>query len=178
MAARSRSSTSTARRPSHDKRAGSRAARQQSAVRALRRIIRGLRLAGTETQAESGVTAAQLFVLSQLDSSPAQSLNELGKRTMTDRTSVAPIVEHLAERGLVTSAAAAADRRRRIISITPAGRRLLHRAPRPPAAILIDALAELPDQTLVSLDHGLRQLVRAMGLEEQPAVLLFDDARG
>lgn len=137
-----------------------------------------MRLASSVTHAESGVTAAQFFVLSQLDDSPAQSLNELAERTMTDRTSVAPIVEHLAERRLVTATGDAADRRRRVISITAAGRRLLRRAPRPPAAILIDALAELPEATLVALDHGLRQLVRAMGLEEQSAVLLFDDARG
>lgn len=177
MAARSRTATSVAPRSRGKKSAPSRAARQQSAVHSLRRIIRGMRLAAGETPSESGITAAQLFVLSQLDAAPAPSLNELGARTMTDRTSVAPLVDRLMERGFVTSAPSATDRRRRIITITAAGRRMLRHAPRPPAAILVDGLAQLPDDTLATLDRALRQLVRAMGLDESPAALLFDDGR-
>lgn len=177
MAARSHTSKDTrTRRPARASRAASsRAERQQSAVHSLRRIIRGLRLAAGDTHSEAGVTAAQLFVLSQLDAAPAGSLNELGERTMTDRTSVAPIVERLTERGLVKSASAAEDRRRRVISITAAGRRLLRRAPRPPAALLIDGLSALSNESLAALERALRQLVRAMGVEESRPALLFAD---
>jgi DNA-binding MarR family transcriptional regulator len=149
-----------------------------AAVDAVRRIFRALRNAAQQTQAQSGISAAQLFVLSTLADGAASSLTELGERTHTDRSSVGDVVERLAEAGLVERCRSARDRRRTEVRITPAGRSLLRSAPRPPTALLIAGLAAMEEDALAALAAGLARLTREMGLEAAPAPMLFEDEAG
>jgi DNA-binding MarR family transcriptional regulator len=124
-----------------------------SAVSSIRRIVRVLRLAAQRTRAAAGISAAQLFVLQQLGDGEALSMNELAGRTLTDRSSVAAVVARLQADGLVDRAAAADDRRRAVIRITAAGRRVLHRAPDAPTTALLAALRQLTPGELAALAH-------------------------
>src|SRR4051812_28347500 len=146
-----------------------------TAVDAVRRIFRALRNAAQQTQTQSGISAAQLFVLSSLADGAASSLTELGERTHTDRSSVGDVVERLAAAGLVERCRSERDRRRTEVKITPAGRSLLRSAPRPPTALLIAGLDALADGELGALAAGLLRLTREMGLEAAPAPMLFED---
>jgi DNA-binding MarR family transcriptional regulator len=159
-------------------RAGTRARNTATAVDAVRRIFRALRNAAQQTQARSGISAAQLFVLSSLADGAASSLTELGERTHTDRSSVADVVQRLAAAGLVERSRAEHDRRRTEVRITPAGRSLLHVAPRPPTRLLIAGLEAMEDDALDTLAAGLVRLTREMGLEAAPAPMLFEDEAG
>lgn len=159
-------------------RPSSRAAETARAVDGVRRIVRGLRLAEQRTRAEAGLSAAQLFVLGQLAESAAASLSELAERTMTDRSSVAAIVERLEEAGLVASERSAEDRRRVLVRITATGRRRLDAAPEPPTALLLGGLERLPRAELTTLAASLERLVEAMGLMDEPASMLFEERRG
>jgi DNA-binding MarR family transcriptional regulator len=162
-----------------DSAVGRRGANTAAAVDAVRRIFRVLRNAAQQTQAQAGISAAQLFVLSSLADGAASSLTELGERTHTDRSSVADVVERLAGAGLVARERSARDRRRTEVRITPAGRALLRTAPRPPTQLLIAGLEAMSDDELDALAAGLRRLIRGMGLEAAPAPMLFeDDAAG
>lgn len=152
-----------------------RTARTTVAVEAIRRIVRALRVAAQRTQDEAGISAAQLFVLRQLADTPAASLNELAERTLTDRSSVADVVERLVARGLVKRAQSTVDRRRLTISLSAAGERLLHSAPQSPTAILMDALEQLSDRDLAELSRGLERLTQQMGIAEERTVMLFED---
>lgn len=139
--------------------------------------MRGLRVAAQETQSRAGVTAAQLFVLTALaqDDEGEVSLSELAVRTMTDRTSVAAVVERLVDEGLATHARSASDRRRAAVALTARGRSVLRKAPAPPTARIVGALRTLPPSQQRSLAAGLGALVDAMGLHDTRAGLLFED---
>ena len=141
----------------------------------MRRIVRALRVAAQRTQDEAGISAAQLFVLRQLADGPVESLNELAERTLTDRSSVADVVERLASRGLVKRAQSAVDRRRLTISLSLAGERLLQSAPASPTAILIEALERMSDRELAELSRSLERLTHQMGIAGEPTVMLFED---
>ena len=145
-------------------------------VDAIRRIVRALRVSAQRTQHRVGVSAAQLFVLAQLEPERELSLSDLADRTLTDRTSVAAVIERLVAGGLVVREWSTEDLRRAAVRITPAGRRLLRRAPEAPTTKLIGALESLPADTLAMLGAGLTELTGAMGLSSDPARLLFDDA--
>ena len=153
----------------------SRDAETLRAVDGVRRIVRVLRLAEQRTRAEAGLSAAQLFVLGALTESAAASLSELAARTLTDRSSVAAVVDRLAEAGLVTSGRASDDRRKVLVRITAAGRRTLDAAPEPPTSLLLAALARLPRAELAALSSGLEHLAEAMGLAGEPAGMLFEE---
>jgi len=145
------------------------------AVDAVRRIFRALRNAAQQTHAQARISAAQLFVLGSLADGAASSLTELGNRTHTDRSSVADVVERLADAGLVERYRSDADRRRTEVRITHAGRALLEHAPKPPTELLIAGLAAMDDDELHALASGLVRLTQEMGLAAAPAPMLFED---
>lgn len=147
-----------------------------SSVDSIRRLVRVLRVAAQRTQAAAGVSAAQLFVLQQLRDDNALSVNELAARTLTDRSSVADVVDRLSAQGLVTREVDAADRRRAAVRITAAGRRTLSRAPDAPTTMLIAGLRSLPLREQTALARSLERLHRAMGTSDEPATMLFADA--
>jgi DNA-binding MarR family transcriptional regulator len=144
-------------------------------VNGLRRIMRGMRLAAGATQSKSGVSAAQLFVLANLSRHEVLSINDLAGLTLTDRSSVAAVVDRLIARGLVERMASARDRRRAEVRMTRAGRRLLESTPPAPTTLLVSALATVPDAQLRAMARSLNSLVTALGLEGSPAPLMFSD---
>ena len=145
-------------------------------VNAFRRITQALRLAAAQTQQQAAISAAQLFVLSHLEQGGPLSISELADATMTDRSSVADVVERLAVRRLVRRRASAADGRRAEIRITAAGSELLRRAPEAPTAQLIAGIKGLSEREQRSLALGLLRLCDQMGLQGTPAGMLFESA--
>ena len=146
-----------------------------TSVDSIRRVLRALRIAARDTLATAGLSAAQLFVLRALIDGETASLSDLAERTMTDRTSVTAVVDRLVLRGLVTKGTSDEDRRRASIRITAKGRTVLRRAPRPPTSLLVDALERVEPAELKRLERGLRALTRAMGIDGEPAEMLFED---
>ena len=155
--------------------ARSRARAYTASLDALRRIVRELRLANSGVERHTGLSAAQMYVLAQVAAAPGASLSELAARTMTDRTSVAAVVDRLLARELVQRRRSATDRRRVEILPTAAGEEVLARAPHPPTRRLLDGLEALDDRQLRRLAVSLTRLVQGMGLADAPAVMMFED---
>lgn len=146
-----------------------------AALDAMRRVVRALRVAAGSSEAATGLSSAQLFVLQAVQAEPGRSLTEIAARTMTDRTSVAAVVDRLAERGLVERRRSTLDRRRVEIVATRAAHAVLERAPHAPTRRLLDGLDTLDDRNLRRLAAGLAELAQAMGLDGEPATMLFED---
>jgi len=148
-----------------------------AAMVSLRRIIRYLRLGDRETEIASGLSSAQLFVLTTLAESPAISVAEVAKRALTDQSSVSTVVARLVKRGLVARKPAAKDKRRAELRITPAGNRILAAAPPVPQARLIEAIRSLPAGRRAELVRALDALVDAVGAEGVKPRLFFEDEK-
>ncbi len=149
------------------------------ALDAIRRLVRTLRTSANEIERDTGLTSAQNFVLQLLSQAPAESMNELAARTMTDQSSVSVVVSRLEAKGLVTRAQSAADARRTRVEVTPAGRELLDGKQPTVQARLIRALESMSPDTLVLLEYQLTELTALMGAAHEPATLFFeDDATG
>jgi DNA-binding MarR family transcriptional regulator len=125
----------------------------------------------------TGLSAAQTFVLSTLVERPGASVNELAEATLTDRSSVAAVVDRLVEQGFVVREQSPTDRRRASVSITPTGRKSMRRVASPPPTVaLIGAMRALDRDEQRSLAVGLTALARAMDVDGEPAGMLFEDA--
>jgi DNA-binding MarR family transcriptional regulator len=109
-------------------------------MNAVRSIVRALRISTRAIELKMGISLAQLFVLQQLSERSAESLNELAERTATHQSSVSVVVRRLVERGFVSRASSAADKRRIEIAVTPEGRALLAGAPTADQNALADLL--------------------------------------
>jgi MarR family transcriptional regulator, organic hydroperoxide resistance regulator len=142
-------------------------------LRALRRLVRALRLADRAAESRLGLSAAQLFVLERLSEGPVGSMAELAGRTLTDASSVSVVVQRLAERGLVVRAVAPDDARRTTLRLSASGKRLLGTAPRSPQADLLDALEQLSSAERKNLESLLERVVRSMGIDETTPTPMF-----
>jgi DNA-binding MarR family transcriptional regulator len=144
-------------------------------LRALRRLVRALRLADRAAESRLGLSAAQLFVLERLAEGPVTSMAELAGRTFTDASSVSVVVQRLVERGLVARATAQDDARRTTLRLSAAGKRVLGAAPRSPQADLLDSLEQLTVSERKELERLLERVVRGMGIDETgPTPMFFE----
>lgn len=144
------------------------------AVNCVRHLVRGLRLAEQQTRASTGLSAAQLFLLGHLSRSEGASLSDLADRTLTDRSSVAAVVERLEEAGLASTSRDAQDRRRVLVRLTLRGERTLAAAPAAPTELLIVALERMTPAEVRALCSSLGRLTDEMGLAG-PAGMLFEE---
>jgi DNA-binding MarR family transcriptional regulator len=142
----------------------------------IRRIVRALRESSRKTERSVGLGAAQLFVLQRLAGAPPLSINELADRTLTHQSSVSVVVSRLVRGGLVARTRAAADGRRVEITLTPAGREVLSRAPAAAQDRLIGALGLLGDAARKDLARHLGRLVEAMALPLHHPPMFFERA--
>lgn len=156
---------------------GSQASSAAAVLVALRRIVRFLRVADREAEAAVGVSAAQLFVLHALHDAPASSLAEIAERTLTDQSSVSTVVSKLVDQRLVTRKVSESDRRRAELALTTQGERVLRSAPRMPQARLADAVRLMDSAKRAQLVGSLEALVIALGANEVPPRMFFEDEK-
>jgi DNA-binding MarR family transcriptional regulator len=143
------------------------------ALDAIRRIISVLRRSSRLAESEVGIGGAQLFVLQQLATAPARSINELAERTYTHQSSVSVVIRRLVKQGLVERRPAPDDRRRRELRLTRAGKRLVARAPVPAQIRLINGLRALSVSQLRTFVRLFDQVVHRMGAAGEPPAMLF-----
>jgi DNA-binding MarR family transcriptional regulator len=141
----------------------------------FRHVVRALRVSARAAEKGAGISAAQLFVLQQLGEKQALSIGELAERTATDQSSVSVVVGRLAGRRLVTRRHGARDGRRVEVRLTPRGRELVLRSPRPVQVQLLHALDRLPRRTLHALATSLQALVSEMGAGESPPMFFEEE---
>lgn len=146
---------------------------------AVRRILRHVRNVAATSHGSLGITAAQLFVVQTLAEAEGDlSVNELAERTYTDQSTLSVVAQRLEDLGLIVRRRSAEDRRRVHLSVTAKGRALVRRNIPSPQHGLLEGIRRLPPGARAGLATHLKDLVRAMGLDQAPAPMMFeDDAR-
>lgn len=144
------------------------------ALNALRRMVRGLRSAAEAVERDFRISAAQLFVLSELAQVPDQSVKDLAAVTMTTHSTVSQVVGQLIAKGFVTRTTDAADARRSVLRLTRQGASLLRRSPRAIQEELIEGFATLTRSEQRGLAGGLEKWLDASGLGNVPSSMLFE----
>jgi DNA-binding MarR family transcriptional regulator len=144
------------------------------ALNAVRRLVRGLRSAAVAVERELSVSAAQLFVLRELDQVPDQSVKDLAAVTMTTHSTVSQVVSQLIAKGLVTRTPDASDGRRAVLRATRQGAALVKRSPRVVQADLIEGFAALRPTERRSLANGLEKWLAVSGFAHVTSRMLFD----
>ena len=94
------------------------------------------------------ITPMQWAVLAKLAELGVSSQNMLGRLTAMDVATVKGVVERLAKRGLIETNADPVDRRRLVLSLSPAGQQIYAR--------LVDMASEVSQLTLAPLEKGER----------------------
>jgi DNA-binding MarR family transcriptional regulator len=98
-------------------------------------------------------------LLAALEERGPASQADLSRRTTIDRSDMVATVNELAEQGLIERTSDPIDRRRNVVTITPAGRRHLHKVDRLVAKVQDELLAPLSSQQRQTLIDLLTQVV-------------------
>jgi len=114
-------------------------------IDALRELRRALSRAATSVFAESGVGGRQVVVLRELRRAGRTSQACLARATATGPAAMMRTLDALERRGWVVRASSAADRRCKLVSLTPEGTRALAQLDRP-----FEALRTLAKQALTA----------------------------
>ena len=137
-------------------------------------MVRGLRSAAEAVERDFHVSAAQLFVLTELGTSPDQSVKDLAALTKTTHSTVSQVVGQLISKGLVLRSMDSDDARRSVLRLTPEGHSLLKRAPRAIQEDLIDGFASLRPSVQRSVASGLEKWLEASGMGRVQSGMLFE----
>ena len=150
----------------------------RAVLNSLRRTVRAFRASAQAAEEVLGVSGAQHFVLQKLAEAPALSLNDLAARTLTHKSSVSVVVSRLVERGFVRRHRSSSDGRSIVLTLTPAGRRALERAPDSAQNRMLAALQRFPPAQLVSFAGLFERFTVELGVAGLEPLMLFEDEGG
>lgn len=94
---------------------------------------------------------------------------DIARRTTLDKVQVSRAARRLEEKGLITRAVAAEDRRLRVYACSVAGRALFAEALPQVEARALEILGAMPDADRAALMRGLDGLAAALGVQQRPA---------
>ncbi|MEJ8838820.1 MarR family winged helix-turn-helix transcriptional regulator [Ramlibacter sp. AN1133] len=135
----------------------------EKAARVLRRfrvIFNAVKNHFRSVERKAGVTGAQLWALSVINSKPGAGVNELAAAMDIHQSTASNLVRALVESKTVVTAREADDRRFVQLYLTAKGQKALAKAPGPFAGVLPDALMHLDPQTLSRLERDLEAVAQ------------------
>ncbi|MEO8244200.1 MAG: MarR family winged helix-turn-helix transcriptional regulator [bacterium] len=147
---------------------------RQTIMDALRRIVQALRQSSAHSEQSSNVTGAQALILKHVAAREGLSINELAGLTFTHQSTVSEVVSRLESRGLVQRTRAQDDGRKCELRLTDDGRAATRSTTITAQEKLMQALQDLPPDTIAQLAHGLEALIDAAGLDAEPAIMFFE----
>lgn len=137
-----------------------------SVLEEFRVIFKSVRRHFRWVEAKTGVTGAQLWVLAQIGGEPGIRVTALARALAIHQSTASNLVERLESQQLLERRRSDADQRVVRLHLTPAGRRVVRKAPGPAQGLLPDALKRLPPDELRALKKQLARLTRLMPLKD------------
>lgn len=150
----------------------SRFVRFQVIIKNLRIIFRAAQEHSRWVEKESGLSAAQLWMMWELFNEPGLTVSGLAKVLSIHQSTSSNMLDKLQKKELVYRERSTSDQRVVRLYLTEKGSTLLSKAPRPAQGALTDVLLRLPDEILLDLESGLNQFVDALRIVDEKAGML------
>jgi DNA-binding MarR family transcriptional regulator len=138
-------------------------------LRQFRQIFNAVKTHFQQVEKSVGLGGAQVWALSVVQQQPDIGIGALASALNIHPSTASNMVKALVQRGLLSTAAAAGDRRALRLRLLPAGAKVMRRAPGPYAGVLPEALAGLDSATLQRLEHDLQALIEVLGADRRSA---------
>lgn len=167
MATRKTASKSTSTPPPSDA-----LTEAEGAVRVLRQfrlVFNTVKTHFQQVEKIAGLGGAQVWALSVIRDRPGLGVNELARALDVRQPTASNLVKALSEHELIDVRRDDRDGRAVMLTLRPAGARVLRRAPGPFTGVLPEALASLDPATLRRLEKDLAVLIKVLGADERGA---------
>ncbi len=146
--------------------------RFQTILKNLRIIFRSTQAHSRWIEKESGLSAAQLWMMWELFNEPGLTVSRLAKALSIHQSTCSNMLDKIQKKELVYRERSTSDQRVVRLYLTEKGAALLAKAPRPAQGTLTDVLLRLPDEVLGELQSGLGQLVDALKIVDEKAGMI------
>jgi len=140
---------------------------QLQVLRQFRLIYGSVKQHFRDVEKICGISGSQLWILRDITSSPGTGVSRVAERLSIHQSTCSLLVEKLVSAGLVTKTRSTKDQRRVGLEITRTGSRLLKISPGPAEGMLPEALRQLPDAALSTLQVNLDQLIRHLTTRDE-----------
>ena len=129
---------------------------------ALRKIIQSIDLNSKSLIKRVGLTGPQLVILQEIGHSDESSVGEIAKAISLSQGTVTGILERMEKRALVARRRSESDKRRVMVRITAAGRKVLETAPPLMQESFVEQFNHLQDWEQAMILSSLQRLVSIM----------------
>lgn len=146
--------------------------RFQTILKNLRIIFRSAQAHSRWVEKESGLSAAQLWMMWELFNEPGLTVSGLAKVLSIHQSTCSNMLDKIQKKNLVYRERSTTDQRVVSLYLTESGSSLLAKAPRPAQGALTDVLLRLPDEVLFELESGLNQFVDALKVVDDKAAMM------
>ncbi len=156
----------------HNKADDPRFMRFQAILKNFRIIFRSAQAHSRWVEKESGLSAAQLWMMWELFNEPGLTVSGLARALSIHQSTCSNMLDKVQQKELVTRKRSTTDQRVVRLYLTEKGTALLAKAPRPAQGTLTDVLHRLPDEVLRQLESGLSTFVDALRIVDEKAGML------
>lgn len=139
------------------------------ALRRFRLIFNAVKTHFREVEKKAGLAGAQLWALSVVHGAPDIGVSELAAAMDVHQSTASNLVKALLAGGLIEVERSDVDRRASALRVSPAGLKVLKRAPGPFSGVLPEALASLDTPALIRLNRDLDKVIRALRVDKRAA---------
>ncbi len=136
------------------------------ALRHFRVVFNAVRTHFRQVETQTGLGGAQVWALSLIQASPGLGVGDVAVGMDIHQSTASNLIKVLLKKELITLSKSDGDKRAVELRVTPQGRKALKKIPGPFKGVLPDALRQLDDATLFSLNRDLEKLVQVLAADE------------
>lgn len=136
-------------------------------LRRFRVVFNAVRSNFQHVEKQVGLGGAQVWALSLVRDQPGIGMGGIAKSMDIHQSTASNLIKTLLRKELISMAKATEDRRNVQLHILPAGLAVLSQVSGPFEGVLPIALAKLPQENLLRLDHDLGALIALLKADEQ-----------
>ena len=135
-------------------------------LRALRLCFRSVQKHNQLIEDQCGVGGVQMWALWEIDRAGKLKISEIAQKLSIHQSTASNLLDKLEKQQFIRRERNDPDQRIVRVSLTESGKHLLATSPPVARNLILDALMELPEETLSQLAHGMDALVRNLKVQD------------
>ena len=135
-------------------------------LRALRLVFRSVQKHNQIIEDQCGVGGVQMWALWEIARAGRMRVSELAQKLSIHQSTTSNLLDKLERQRFIRRERSTTDQRVVQVVLTENGEKLLESSPPVARNLIVDALMEMPEDSLLQLEDGLYQLIRHLKVQD------------
>ena len=134
--------------------------------RALRLVFRSVQKHNQIIEEQCGVGGVQMWALWEISQAGRMRVSELAQKLSIHQSTTSNLLDKLERQSFIQRERSTTDQRVVQVVLTENGKKLLESSPPVDRNLIVDALMEMPEDSMRQLEDGLYQLIRHLKVQD------------